>query len=143
MASEFKIIDHTADIALEISGSSNEELFIAAFNGLKNSLLETSETEREKSVKSLSLSEDSIEELLVSFLDELNYYFESKKIFPLEIRQIQIVKMDKIFQLESTIIFGNITSEDHVKSELKAVTFHQLDVKKENNVYKTIIVFDI
>lgn len=143
MAAEFKIIDHTADIAMEISGSNYEELFLAAFNGLKNSLLETSESDKEKSVKSLSLQEDSIEELLVSFLGELNYYFESKKIFPLEIRQLQIVKDDKTFRLKSTCIFGNITADDIVKTEIKAITFHQLDVRKVNNGYKTIIVFDI
>lgn len=143
MASEFKFIDHTADIALEISGSNYEELFVAAFYGLKDSLLELSEAERNRIEKSINLEEDSIEELIVSFLDEMNFYFENQKIFPLEMKKIKITKNDDSFRLDAAILFGNITADDHIKSEIKAITFHQLDVKKINNVYKTIIVFDI
>lgn len=143
MASEFKFIDHPADIAIEISGSNYKELFLAAVNGLVNSLLEPAKSTREKTEKKFSLEEDSVEELLVSYLAELNYFFESKKIFPLEVNLIQIKKTDKAFRLTTNIVFGSITAEDHIKSEIKAVTFHQLDVKKINNVYKTIIVLDI
>jgi SHS2 domain-containing protein len=143
MTSEFKFIDHTADIALEISGSTYEELFLAAFYGFKESLLELSDAKRKNTEKSLTLKENSAEELLVSFLDELNFYFEKQKIFPLEVEKIKITRNDNSFKLITTISLGDITSDDHVKSEIKAVTFHQLDIKKINNVYKTIIVFDI
>lgn len=143
MTSYYKFIDHTADIAVEVSGNSYEELFLAALNGWKDSVIELSEVKREAVEKNISLEEDSPEELLVSFLQELNYLLESKKNFPLDIKNIKIEKIDKAFLLESTILFGNILVEDNIKAEIKAVTFHQLDIKKVNGIYKTIIVFDI
>ena len=143
MVSYFKFIDHTADIAVEVSGNTYEELFLAALNGWKNSVVELSRKKYVTHEREFNLKENSPEELLVSFLQEMNYLLESKKIFPFDIKNINIEKIDETFLLESTILFGNIAKEDIVKTEIKAVTFHQLDIKRVNGVYKTIIVFDI
>lgn len=143
MTSNFKFIDHTADIAVEVSGNTLEELFLAALNGWKSSVIEPSNIKRDKHKRDINLNENSIEELLVSFLQELNYLFESKKIFPADIVEIIVENKYDAFLLKCRIGFGAILTQDEIKAEIKAVTFHQIDVKKADNVYKTIIVFDI
>ena len=143
MTSNYKILDHTADIALELSGNTYEELFLAGYEGWKNSVIEASVSSREAEERKLELSENTIEELLVSFLQELSFLFESKKIFAVEVNEIQIEKRDEKFFLKSDLYFGNIIADDIIKNEIKAVTFHQLNVKKVNDVFRTIIVFDI
>ncbi len=143
MASTFKFIDHTADIAVEAAGSTYEELFLAALEGWKNSVMDPEEHNTGMEIKSINLEEDSIEELLVSFLQEFNYLFESRKIFPSLINELKIIDNENVFQLESNIAFCRIPDTVNVKNEIKAVTFHQLDIKKEDDLYKTIIVFDI
>jgi SHS2 domain-containing protein len=143
MSSDYKFIDHTADIAIEVSGNTYEELFTAALNGWKESVIESADDERETEEMNIKMKENSPEELLVSFLQEVNYLFDSKKIIPLENESIRIEKREEEFQLTINIHFGKITADDIIKTEIKAVTFHQLDIKKINDVYKTIIVFDI
>lgn len=143
MTSTYKFIDHTADIAVEVSGNTFEELFLAALNSWKSSIIELSDHKRSKFERNINLKENSVEELLVSFLQELNYEFEIKKIFPLEIDKITIEKKNDYYLLTCNAGFGDILKQDDIKAEIKAITFHQLDIKKADDVYKTIIVFDI
>ena len=143
MTSNYKFIDHTADIAIEVSGNTYAELFIAALAGWKDSVIKVSTKKRELIKKEIVLEEYSIEELLVSYLQELNYLFENKKLFPAGLNDIHIEQKDDRFLLRSVIRFASATADDEIKTEIKAVTFHQLDIKKVNEVYKTILVFDI
>ncbi len=143
MTANYRYIDHTADIAIEVSGNSYTELFIAALAGWKDSSIYSPAGERSIEIMEITFSEKSVEELLVSFLQELNYLFENKKLFPAELRDLHIEQKDDQFLLKSVIGFAPVSSSDEVKAEIKAVTFHQLDIKRVNNVYKTLIVFDI
>jgi SHS2 domain-containing protein len=143
MTSIFKFIDHTADIAVEAAGSTYEELFLAALEGWKDSIIDQKDNETGIEIKAINFEEESVEELLVSFLQEFNYLFESKRIFPIKVNELKIIDYKNVFQLESNIAFCKISDTDNIKNEIKAVTFHQLDIKKEDDLYKTIIVFDI
>lgn len=143
MASVFKFLDHTADIALEIAGSTYEELFLASLNGWKSAVIEPTDNKREMSEIEIKLKENSAEELLVTFLQEINYLFESKEVFPSDVKVIKVQSTGDEFSLECKVVFAGIMSEDFIKTEIKAVTFHQLEIRKSHGVYKTIIVFDI
>ncbi len=143
MTSTYKFIDHTADIAVEVSGNTFEELFLAALNSWKSAIIEPSDYNRGEHKRNIILKENSVEELLVSFLQELNYVFEIKKIFPVVIDKITIEKKNDEYLLECNARFGVILKQDDIKAEIKAITFHQLDIKKAGDVYKTIIVYDI
>lgn len=143
MTASYKFIDHTADIALEVTGNTYEELFRAALEGWKHSVIDQNEDQREVESRYLELEEDSVEELLVTFLQELNYLLETKKIFPVKVNELNIIKNENTLQLKSDITFRTLTGSDTIKNEIKAVTFHQLDIRKEDDLYKTIIVFDI
>ncbi len=143
MTANYRYIDHTADVAIEVSGNTYAELFIAALAGWKDSVIKTSEISHEMEKMELTLEDNSVEELLISFLQELNYLFENKKLFPTDLSDIHVEKRDDHFLLRSVILFASVADEDEIKSEIKAVTFHQLDIKKVNGIYKTLIVFDI
>jgi SHS2 domain-containing protein len=143
MTSNYKFIDHTADIAVEVSGTTYEELFLAAMEGWKNSICDEVKSKTAAENRPVDLEEDSVEELLVSFLQEFNYLFDSKKIYPLSVSNIKITESNNTFQLNSIIPFCKISDTDIIKNEIKAVTFHQLDIKTEDGLYKTIVVFDI
>lgn len=143
MTASYRYIDHTADIAIEVSGNTYAELFISALAGWKDSVINTSALEHNIERNEIILKEKSLEELLVSFLQELNYLFENKKLYPEGLNNIHIAEESNCFTLNSTILFASLSTEDEVKTEIKAITFHQLDIKKVNDVYKTLIVFDI
>jgi len=142
MTANYKFIDHTADIACEVSGDSLEELFTASVEAWRSSVVgETNESNRE--IKKLNLKASSIEQLLVDFISELNFNLFVRNwlinlVLVLEIKQ----KNDTWFL--STEIEGMPISKDvKIKQEIKAITFHQMNIEKTENQYHTLIVFDI
>ena len=142
MSSSFKFIDHTADIAAEIFGNSLEELFEAAAEVWKISVADTEKCTTDNS-KSLSLSAHSIEELLVDFLNELNFLLQTKNWLFLKIESVKIDKeMDNFILLAELKGASNISGVN-IKQEIKSVTYHQLNIVEDENGFKTKIIFDI
>jgi SHS2 domain-containing protein len=139
----YEFIDHTADIALQLKGSSLEELFAAAALGLREAVIEKGEVEGNEE-KSIELKEGSLEELLVRFVDELNYLISSSKWLFTEIKFIEILNGEDHYELK-VLLAGDSFSDKNIelRVEIKAVTFHQLDLILEEGVYSTKLVFDI
>lgn len=140
MAGNIEYLDHTADIAVKVTADSIENLFITASDALKDSLAEnvmhgTVETMR------IDLSENSPEELLVSFLNELNYLYSVKKWLLRSVLTISIEKYEKLWQLKTQCEGSKASCVN--KPEIKAVTFHQMEIKNESGKFSCIIVFDI
>ena len=141
MSSRYNFIDHTADIALEVAADSIEELFTASAQGFKEAVVEA-EPVITKEEFQLKLNSHSLESLLVSFLNELNFRLISKKKIFNNIDEIKIYRADFNFNLEC-ILRENDVDENKIKTEIKSVTYHQMEIKKENGKYSTRIVFDI
>jgi len=142
MSGSYKFIDHTADIACEVSGDTLEELFTASVEAWRNSVVEeTKYCNRE--IKKFKLKAFSKEQLLVDFISEVNYYlFTRNWLFNLVLR-LEIKQKNNTWIL-STEIEGMPVSQDvEIKQEIKAITFHQMNIEKRNNKYYTLIVFDI
>ena len=143
MSWEFNFIDHTADIAVEVKAGTIEELFTASAFAWQESVIE-------KGIISLPdkheiiIEELSYEELLVRFLDELNFLFLTRKWIMREINKIELKKdIDKI-KLRAFVAGENFDEKRHqLKVEIKAVTFHQMEIKKIENMFTTRIIFDI
>ena len=143
MSWNFNFLDHTADIAFEIEADSLDELFIASAAAFKKAVIEDYFSE-EKEEKTIRKSESSLEELLVTFLDELNFLLETRKWIISEINKIKISELNKEFYLVAEISGEPVNiDKHHLKEEIKAVTFHQMEVKKVNNKFRTNVVFDI
>ncbi|MGE5679556.1 MAG: archease [Bacillota bacterium] len=157
----YTFIDHTADIAVLIKGSTIEELFINAALAWKESVSETitqdtveqGETvergEVEQNIlheKIISITETSREELLVSFLSELNFLISAKKWIFNSVKDIKILSVEKKdeFTLNALIAGEEFNPLRYkLKEEIKAVTFHQMKITFDNKEFSTIVVFDI
>ncbi len=143
MSWEYHFIDHTADIAVEVKGDTVEELFIASASAWQKSVIEKNEIKLVNK-KEIKLNELSYEELLVSFFDELNFLLLTKKWIMGKIDKISINEKNEMYSLSVAVTGEEIdNSRHHLKVEIKAVTFHQMEIKKVNNKYSTRIIFDI
>ena len=143
MSWKFNFIDHTADIAVEVTGDTINDLFIASAFAWQESVFEKNgvnlSDERE-----INIEELSYEELLVSFLDELNFLLLTKKWIMGKVDKIQIQKNDDKINLKAIVTGENFDDKRHqLKVEIKAVTFHQIEIREVNNKYFTRIIFDI
>ena len=142
MAAKYKFIDHTADIACEVLADTLEELFNASVEAWRSSVVEeTQYCKRE--IKEFKLKASSKEQLLVDFISEINYYlFTRNWLFNL-VLELEIKQKNDTWIL-STEIEGMPVSQDvEIKQEIKAITFHQMNIEIRENKYYTLIVFDI
>jgi len=143
MSHNFRYIEHTADVAIEASGSSIEELFLAAAEGWKEIVLESPEIQALGKVE-INLEQDTGEELLVSFLDELNFQLNTRHWIFSSIKFLAVKNEENTWKLHAVLSGQDIIPEKYeIKVEIKAVTFHQLEIKHTNNNYSSIVVFDI
>lgn len=142
MSKSFKFIDHTADIAVELSGSSLIELFEAGAEAWLRSLVDEIKFEDDDLIE-LELSAVSNEELLVTFLNELNYLLITKKWLCLSIQSIKIFNDAEGCELSAELKGTGIKDDLHLKHEIKSVTYHQVEIIEAEGNYSTLIVFDI
>ncbi|OGU77747.1 MAG: hypothetical protein A2V93_10750 [Ignavibacteria bacterium RBG_16_34_14] len=141
MSSSYSFVDHTADIAVDIKADSLEELFIASVQAFKEVVVEPdSLTSKEKYI--IKLDSHSPESLLVNFLNELNYRLTYKNKIVNNIINMKIAQTDGNWNLVCTLEESDI-DEDKIKTEIKSVTYHQMEIKEDKGKYSTRIVFDI
>ncbi|MGE5412014.1 MAG: archease [Clostridiales bacterium] len=141
----YSLVDHTADIAFEISADTIEELFIGSALAWKNSVTDDFETVKPEE-KEILIYEDTLEELLVSFVSELNFQLSARKWIFHSIQKLRVEKENAKgrMHLKAAVKGEALIAQSHsLKEEIKAVTFHQMDIEKRDNQFVTIIVFDI
>ena len=138
----FKFIEHTADIAVIVEGDSPEELFTASAEAFAESIAGKF-IPSEPVTYDLILSAETNEELLVEFLNELNYLAEVKKLIYAEAQRVAISVKDNIFELTARIKLHKLEPGYVLDNEIKAITYHQMKIEFKDNIYSTRIVFDI
>lgn len=142
MAGNYKFIDHTADIACEVTGDTLEELFIGSVAAWSCSVVEETKYSKGK-IKKFKLKASSKEQLLVDLINELNFeLFTRNWLFNL-VRMLEIKQENKSWILSTEIEGMPLSKDIEIKQEIKAITFHQMNIEKTENKYHTFIVFDI
>ena len=139
----FREIEHTADVGLEISGDTLPLLFANAAFGFYHLLFETMEVPA-VCVKEIVLQEQTLNDLFVSWLSELNYLLSVNQFVMSEIKVLSVQKSDEIY-----IFFAELAGNQDIsylreaKIEIKAVTYHQLKIEQSQSGFHTRIFFDI
>ena len=142
MSKSYKFIDHTADIAVELIGGSLDDLFTAGAEAWFVSVAGEIKTEDDDLIE-LELSATSKEELLVTFLNELNYLLITKKWICTYIYSIKIFDDADGCELSAELKGVKLKNDIQLKQEIKSVTYHQLEIVEKDGDYSTLVVFDI
>jgi len=139
----YKFIEHTADIAVEVEEDSLEKLFASACNAWRDAAFINKKPDSTGSKKFIFTS-GSLEELLVELLSELNFQLYAKKWIYISVKNILLEKFNSNYHLAAEV-FGQPLEQSSVelKEEIKAVTFHQMNIEKNGENFFTRIVFDI
>jgi len=134
----FQFIDHTADVGIRVKAVTLEGLFETA--GLAFTELVTSADSLDcRLERRFNLQEDDIETLLVSWLQELLYLLDIEGFIFGRFR----VKLQD-FSLEA-VAWGEVFNPEvhEMRTEIKAVTYHQLEVVKSDDGWQAEVIFDI
>jgi SHS2 domain-containing protein len=140
---QYEYLEHTADIKFQAYGKTLEEVFenaaLAMFNVIINTEKVSGETAREIFLKSPDL-----ESLLVDWLSELLYIFEVDEIVFRKFRVEEIKEEEGEYSITGRALGENYYPESHpFETEIKAVTYNQLEIVKTVDGWKAQIVVDI
>ncbi len=135
---KFKYFNHTADIGLEAYGGETKEVFENAARGLFNLIVEPGEVELKEEVE-VRVEAGDIEALLVEWLNELLYLFETKKMV---FKDFQIEEISET-ALKAKAKGEKVKSNHEIKTQIKACTYHLLKVEKKNKTWHAKVIFDV
>ncbi len=140
MSSKHNFIEHTADIAFDVSADSLEELFLESARAWRICVVGDISGKALSNFR-LEITAGSTEELLVNFLNELNYFLITKKWLAVIFNDFILDKSN--YSINSTVSGFQIDQSIEMKEEIKSVTYHQMEILKVDNNYSTRVVFDI
>jgi len=135
----FEFLDHTADIGVVVYGENLQALFENAGKAFFHLITDLRRV-RPRTERRIEIEEESLDRLMVDWLSELLYLHEVENL------------LFKGFTVESVgeqglkaVAKGEPFQEGvHViKTEVKAVTYHQIAVREENGNWRAQIIFDL
>ncbi len=135
----YEQFSHTADIGVRVFGRDIKELFENAAFSLFDVACDL-EGITGRLTKKITVKADSPEELLVLWLDELLYNFYTKEIIFFEFH------IDKISDKELTATVKGRpvgANKNRLKTEIKSVTYYNLDIKRSKKLLSVEMVFDV
>jgi SHS2 domain-containing protein len=132
----FEEVEHTADAALRIFGSNLTEIFLSAAAGLTHLMAADVSDISTEIEKSIELDAIDAESLLVEWLSELTYWAESEMLVFKKFR----IRKATATHLQAKI-FGGKTSM--LEKHIKAVTYHNLKIRRTSKGLEATIVFDV
>ncbi|MDX1412895.1 MAG: archease [Candidatus Promineifilaceae bacterium] len=132
----FEVIEHTADWSIKVKGRDLDRLFIHAAEGMSSLIAGELDALPQDEERTISLAAYDVEGLLVDWLSELAYYAEMEQL---------VFAHFKISELTANklraIVRGGVAAELH--KHIKAVTYHDLQVVRNEQGYEVTIVFDV
>ena len=135
----FELIDISGDAGVRAFGNNLEELFLNAAAGMYSLITDPGSVIPRKSIE-VETSSDSVEGLLVSWLNELIFHFDTYGFMGKEIH---------IHELHATLLRATVTGEDFVPERhgggllIKAATYHRLKIERKEGHWEADVIFDI
>jgi SHS2 domain-containing protein len=135
----FEILDHTADIGLVIYGENLKALFGNAGEAFFRLITDLRKVRR-RIERRINIGGESLDRLMVDWLTELLYLHDVENL------------LFKGFKVESVgkdglkaIVKGEPFREGvHViKTEVKAVTYHRIEVRQEKGGWRAQVILDL
>lgn len=134
----FEIINHTADVGVIAYGASLSQAFGNAARALF-SLIVDLDSVREALHRDIALTAADDESLLVEWLNELIYLFDTENVLFRRF-DVRVLNGDR---LRARCYGEKVDHTRHqLKTGVKAATYHMLEVSKDNG-YRAQVIFDI
>lgn len=131
----YEILDHPADLKIRAYGQNLNELFNNILAAMVEAMKPTV-AESENLIEKIKIKSENLENLLVDFLSEVIYKTDLNNAV---YSRAEFIKLNEN-ELEGKI-FGQKIKK--LQTEIKAVTWHDFFIQRENKIISATIVFDI
>ncbi len=137
----YGFLNHTADLGIWVEARDLSELFANAALALSDLLVEChSDLPCCFISRCLSIEQADLETLLVGWLRELLYVWSVEKRYVARVSSIQL----REYRLTATIELDYYdVKRCELLHDIKAVTYHQVEVKPTENGYRAQVIFDV
>jgi SHS2 domain-containing protein len=135
----FTYIEHTGDLGIRVYGQDLSMLFRHAAEAFFEIITDPGSI-RLEDTQDITLRANGLEELMVAWLNEFLFLFDAKgRLF----REFEI-NVPNNRELKA-MARGEVFSEGRhpIKTLIKAVTYHQLQVIKKEGLWRARIIFDL
>lgn len=139
MAIPYTLMDHTADLRIRIIGTDRADLFKNAGLALFDLVAESDHLESRETAE-MHVTGDDPADLMVNYLRELLYLWTGKE---------RLVKLIHIVHISDTTVSAQVSTDHYqperheILHEIKAVTYHQIDVSRTTDGWQATVVFDV
>lgn len=142
MAGTFRVLEHTADVGLEVEGATLDELFAAAACGLTALFLERPEIEATSS-QTIVIEAEAVDLLLHRWLSELLFEFDVKRWLVAR-ADVRVEVRPGQARLRAWLDGSTFDPGRHQARQLvKAVTYHALTVEPRGDGWYACVIVDI
>jgi SHS2 domain-containing protein len=137
--SGYTLLDHTADLGIKIRGSDLRDLFETAGRALMD-LVVTGDLSGKSTSLPLTISGEDLADLMVRWLGEILYLLEVENIVVTS-PHLKSISSSRLEAVLETIPFDPNAHE--ILTEIKAVTYHQIQVARKDDHWEATVIFDI
>ena len=134
-------IEHTADAGAVVRGGTLPRLFENASRAMFDLICDRRAVRPLRSVR-IAVQGSSLEDLLVRWLSELLYLLETEDML---FTSFTLARVDRtLFRARGSARGERIDRSRHrLRRELKAVTYHQIEVVRGRSAWRVRLVFDV
>jgi SHS2 domain-containing protein len=135
----YTLLDHTADLRIHVAGADVADLYKNAGLALFD-LIHRSDSLESREVTEIHISGDDPADLMVNYLRELLFLWTGNE---------KLVTMIDILQISDTAVSARVSTDRYqpqhhaIRHEIKAVTYHQIEVSQTRDGWQAKVVFDV
>lgn len=143
MGEGYRFLEHSSDVYVEAWGGSLEEAFEQAAKAMFDAMTDIGLVEPKVEVKVSAEGLDE-QELLYSWLENLLVEYEVESLLFSQFKVYPIMREGEVLRLKASAYGEPLNLEKHPsKVEVKAVTYHLMEIRKENSGFRVRVLFDI
>ena len=151
---KYRLINHTADLGIEVYGEGLQELFSNAGFALFDIMTDISKVKETKK-KVITVEGNDLEQLMVNWLNDLLYLYDVEGLLfkRFEVQEVGIRSSEYLIPQSAirnpyylkALIAGECYDQDRhvIETAVKAATYHQIQVVKENGKWRARIIIDL
>ena len=131
----YEILHHTADVRIRVAASTLDELFADALRGLM-AVMHGEVNVDDEHFEAVALDSVDVTALLVDFLNEVLVHAAVKR------RSYTSVSFDSLSETHLEATLASVPAE-RFDEDVKAVTYHEAEVRRDGDGWTTMLVLDI
>ena len=135
----YTIFEHTADVGIEVTAESREQLFTNSSLAMADVMFETTPSGTSET-RLVMVVGDKVDELLIAWLNELLYIYSVERLVFSEFSDVKLTETSFMARAHGE----RADSDKHrIETEIKAATYHGFSIEHDGDKYRARIIFDV